>query len=583
MAVTKLSLFNNALLNIGERRLSTDTDTVETRYALDIAYDQTAVDACLDMVKPRFALETNKLTSPATATEHGLQYVYSLPSDYVSLHELCSDAELDEPINRYLIENRTIACDYATQVYLRFISNDHALANWSPLFADVVSTYLALRVAPRFAPQKVSALTDQLQSQIEVAIAVEGAKEPARRPRAGSFTVTDDYRYLYNLAANRLGQQQLTSNDDDSELRYALDTVMEAGAINAMYERVKPKFAIETNKLTVSVVSTEHDLDNVFTLPADYICVVEVHSEAQMDAPIENYIIEGDTLSCNYSTVYLRFVSSTQGTTVWTSGFKQLMGAYLADQVKRRFVDGDASLKAIRDEYLEQLAYVIQAEGWKEPRPRSQRTTTTLNPAWLQVYNKALLLLGVDHLVSVDDDSLARVKLDVSVSAGVVEQVLEDIGWAFARTSTKMTYNPSLEPDWGYKYVFDKPSDMTRLHGIFTDEYCNDPLQYYKDEGDRWFCDLTEIYVEYVESSFLTNPSNWPQYFSNIIAAEMAAEAGPGIPGALVDNALHERKRLTEKGYNNDAMQAPPQQIHAGNWSRSRGGYGRGSYVDDRP
>ena len=583
MAITKLSLYNNALLAIGERRLTTDTDTVGTRYSLDVAYDQAAVDACLDMVKPRFALKTAKLLTPTSTTQHGLQYVYTLPSEYISLHEFCSDAELDEPINRYLIENRTIACDYATSTYLRFVSNDRALADWSPLFADVVSMYLALRIAPRYAPQKLTSLSEQLKAQVEIAAAIEGSKEPARRPRAGSFTLTDDYRYVYNLAANRLGQQQLTSNDDDSEFRYALDSVMQAGAVNAMYERVKPKFAIETNKLTVSVTSAEHDLDSVFTLPADYIGIVEVHSEAQMDAPIENYIIEGNTLSCGYDTVYLRFVSSAQGTTVWTSGFKQLMGAYLADQVKRRFVEEVSQVKAISEEYLEQLAYTTQSEGWKEPAPRSQRTTATLTNDWLPVYNKALLILGLDHLVSVDDDSIARVRLDVSVGAGVVEQVLEDIGWAFARVSTKMTYNPSLAPTWGYTYVFDKPTDMTRLHGIFTDEYCTTPLTYYKDEDDRWFCDLTEIYVEYVTDTFLTNPANWPRYFSNVVSAEMAAEAGPGIPNANVQNALEERKRLTHKGQNNDVMQAPPQRIHSGGWTSARGGYGRGSSVDDRP
>ena len=53
MAVTKLSLYNDTLQLLGERRLASDTEDREPRYDLDSLYDNGAVDYCLEVVKPR--------------------------------------------------------------------------------------------------------------------------------------------------------------------------------------------------------------------------------------------------------------------------------------------------------------------------------------------------------------------------------------------------------------------------------------------------------------------------------------------------------------------------------------------------
>ena len=48
MTISKLSLYNNALLLVGQRPLITDTDDTETRLRLDTVYDQDANDYCLE-------------------------------------------------------------------------------------------------------------------------------------------------------------------------------------------------------------------------------------------------------------------------------------------------------------------------------------------------------------------------------------------------------------------------------------------------------------------------------------------------------------------------------------------------------
>lgn len=579
MAVTKLSLYNDALTLVGERLLSSDTEDVPSRYTLDAAYlDPDAASYCLELVKPKFALLTAKLASPATPTNHGLAYEYSFPADYISLYSLFSEATLQEPIDRYLIEKQTVACAVATNVWLRYISDAQALTVWTPTFANVVTAYIAKQIAPRWAPQKLAMLEELFLARVNAAIQLEGVKELPNRPLAATFTLTADYLNVYNGAMTLLGKQHIFSNADESEERVDLDAVIDGGAVNYLYEVAKPRFALETNKLTAPSVSTEHGLDNVFTLPADYLSFCEVHADELMDEPISRYLLEARTIATEYSIIYLRFVSSSPETSDWTPAYKQLLSAYLADQVKNRFVESAEIRSDIRKEFETRLQFLIQHEGYKEVQARPSRSTATLDDTWRKVYNKAFFILGLDEIVSNDDDSLRRSKADVCVGMGLVNTVLEDVGWKFGVVSDEITYDPSLEPGWGYKRVYRKPAAMHRLDGMFQDAQFSTPLKYYEDEGDYWYCSLDTIYVKYISTTFLTTPSSWPQYFTNLVAAQMAVDIGPKLAPEAMANAWERLERYEREAQSTDAMSGPPQMIKSGGWVRARASDRRGSY-----
>jgi len=576
------NVYNAALNILGLEHLITNTDDSDRRSALDSVMNAGAVDYMLDMIKPKFAIETNKLTSSVVSIQHDLDNVFTLPADYISMIEVHADPLMDEPISRYIIEGRTIACSYST-IYIRFVSNAQAITVWSSNFKQALSTYLADQIKNRFVADisQRNYITDLLTTRTQTAIDLEGYMNLSRAQRS-TFTLTDDYRNIYNGALNLLGLEQIVSNDDDSERRAALDTVLNSDAVNYLYELAQPRFALETNKLTASVTSAEHDLDNVFTLPTDYLSMVEVHADPLMDEPITRYIIEGRTIACSYSTIYIRFVSSSPTSASWTPAFKQLLSAYMAEQVKNRFTDNEIKMAGISTAFTSRLAFIQQQEQAKEAGKRSSRSTATLSDAWRKVYNNALLLLGLDQIVSNDDDSDRRSKLDVALGTGVVETVMEDLSWTFGITSNKLNYNPSLEPEWGFSRVFDKPADLHRIDGLFHDEYFNVPLKEYEDEGDRWYCDVDEIYVKYVKTSYLTTPSNWPQYFSNIVAAELACRVGPALPGANIKHALDMKQIRQREAESTDAMSGPPQRIKTGSWVRSRVGT-RGNSYSGRP
>jgi len=395
MAVTKLSLYNDALLLAGERSLSSDSEDIPSRYELDTAYDNPpAASYCLELTKPKFSLLTAKLANPATPTNHALAYEYSFPADYIAIHTVFSEAELDEPIHRYIIEKQTLACDVATNIWLRYVSDAQVLTVWTPTFAGVVSAYLAKQIAPRIAPQKLIALEELFLSRVNAAITLEGIKE-------------------------------------------------------------------------------------------------------------------------------------------------------------------------------------------EEPRPRA--STATLSNAWRKIYNKAFFILGLDEITTNNDDSLRRIKADVVIGTGLVATVLEDTGWTFALTSSKLSFDPSLEPEWGFNRVYTKPNDMHRLDGIYTDNFFQNPLKDYIDEGDLWYCGLDEIFVQYVNTSFLTSVDDWPRYFANVLSGEIAVLLAPGMAPDFIEYAEEKKAEFMREAASTDAMSGPPQRIRTGSWVDTRFSNRRSGSYNQRP
>lgn len=374
---------------------------------------------------------------------------------------------------------------------------------------------------------------------------------------------------LYNNALLLLGQRKLSSLTEDRTPRHDLDLVWDLGADDYCLEIVKPVFSRLTDKLTSSSTSTEHDLDNVFTLPSDYVTVVGVYSDAVLDQPVSRYIIEDDTLACNHATIYLRYVSNGRALANWSPSFARVVAAYLAREVCIKI--SPERYEEIQSIYVDRVEIAKTLEDEKEP-DRSSKPTVSLSNDWRHIYNDALMILGLDEITANDDDSNRRSKIDRVVDAGVVEDLLEDTGWTFALKSTKLQYDSSLEPSWGYDYVFGKPTDLHRIDGLFQDEYMYSPLKYYRDEGSYFFADVQEMYLQYLSSDWLATPSDWPTFFKRLVAARLAQDVAPSLrsEGADPEYAMtvyEERKRSAEA---NDAMSSPPRKLAPGNWTQAR-------------
>lgn len=194
----------------------------------------------------------------------------------------------------------------------------------------------------------------------------------------------------------------------------------------------------------------------------------------------------------------------------------------------------------------------------------------------LALYNEALRLLGERKLASLSESREPRRLLDdVWASGERIDYWLEQGQWNFAMRTVEIDYDPTIEPTFGYRRAFAKPTDWKRTAGVASDEYFNSPLTKYTDEAGYWYADLDTIYVRFVSNgaSYGADLTRWPQSFVRYCAADMAKD----ICEKLTQNATKfqvmeraVRKALTE-ARSRDAMNEGAAFMPQGSWVTSRG------------
>ncbi len=211
----------------------------------------------------------------------------------------------------------------------------------------------------------------------------------------------------------------------------------------------------------------------------------------------------------------------------------------------------------------------------------------------LKIYNGALLLVGELRLnpsTGLTENREARYLLDEVWNDGGVRYCIEQAQWHFAMRASRLDYNPSVDPDWGYQRAFDKPTDWVATSGVFEDEYMRNPLLDYADEVSYWFCDRDEIYVRYVsdDAAYGMDFAKWPATFTDYVKAYFAGRIVHKIPNAAAkiefllgpvgreDKGWVNRCLLVAK--NKSAMAQPATFPSRGTWARARhAGMNRGS------
>ncbi len=154
---------------------------------------------------------------------------------------------------------------------------------------------------------------------------------------------------------------------------------------------------------------------------------------------------------------------------------------------------------------------------------------------------------------------------------GGVRNCLESGMWKFSKRSVMLDASPSVEPDFGLRYAFDKPTDFVRTIGIWSDPGMREPLSDIRDEAGYWFSDQETIYLSYVsdDAAYGNDYSLWPQNFLKFVQAHFASEiAGPLT--AEGKEILKIRKDLLRETLSTDAMSDPTKFLPTGSWVRAR-------------
>lgn len=391
---------------------------------------------------------------------------------------------------------------------------------------------------------------------------------------------------LYNAALMRAGAERLSAVNEAVEVRYKLDEIWDLNGPEYCFRLAKPAFARKTAKLTTASTTTDHGIEYIHALPADYIASVGLFSDADLDTRIQRFLFEdNDTLYAEFATVWLRYVSDAYITTLtnWTADFVNVVAAYLAWRLAQRISPDKA--EDLKADFESEVESSLSQSNDEEPANRPQKSSTTLSNDWLPLYNNALEILKRPRLTTLTDERQDRVALDTAREGLLVRSLIETYPWSFARKVVQISVNTALEPSFGYSRGFNKPTDIYRLHGLFVDGNCRAPLKNYREEESVWYCEAEYIYLDYIPDTLETQPSSWPAYFWRLVAAQVANDAAgqiPAVPTDVIDRAETTLKARRDEAENTDFSQSPPQRVHTGSWVRARrGGYRHEPYTGD--
>lgn len=191
----------------------------------------------------------------------------------------------------------------------------------------------------------------------------------------------------------------------------------------------------------------------------------------------------------------------------------------------------------------------------------------------LSLYQGACAVLGERKVSSLTENSVMRRRLDTAFDSGVIRGCLERGLWNHAMRSVQLDYSPSVEPPFGYRRAFDKPTDWIRTAIVARDEYFTNAERRYADEAGFWYAELDTIYVRFVSDStdFGMNYSLWPQNFTDFAEASLAHKCVKSTTGSSNEaDSLEARiKRLLIRSRSTDAMDEPTDTIPSG-WAAAR-------------
>lgn len=154
---SQLALYNGALRNLGERRLSALTENVPARHTLDSVWADDFVEDVLEKGLWNFATRsTQQDYRTDVEPPFGYARAFLKPDDFVRTAMFASDPHFKSPLMDYADEQNYWFADI-DEIYVSYVSSDDAYGNdlslWPGSFTRFVEAYLAFRAAPAIAPK----------------------------------------------------------------------------------------------------------------------------------------------------------------------------------------------------------------------------------------------------------------------------------------------------------------------------------------------------------------------------------------------------------------------------------------------
>lgn len=194
MAITRLQLYNIALIAIGERTISALTDAVESRRLLDEVWDRGngAVKYFLEQGLWNFALRAAQIAEDTSATPaFGFTAAFSVPTDFVRVDMISADERFNSPLNNYEMETGYFYADVTT-LYLRYVSDGNSYGNnlslWPESFSLWAGHWLGTQICPVLKnPEDTARLKKEAKQLLLEAQSKDASQEPTRFAPLGNW------------------------------------------------------------------------------------------------------------------------------------------------------------------------------------------------------------------------------------------------------------------------------------------------------------------------------------------------------------------------------------------------------------
>lgn len=190
---TKLNLYNAALVEIGERILSSLTESREPRRVLDQVWDAGFVDEILSLGQWNFAARTVQVDYDTGITPpFGYNRGFSKPTDCIRTMGLSEDEYFAIPLNEYADETGYWYAEPDT-IYVKYVSNDESfggnLASWPANFRRFAEVQLASRINTRLTQneEKTNGLIRLGKKLLTEAKSTDAMDEPTNFPPRGGW------------------------------------------------------------------------------------------------------------------------------------------------------------------------------------------------------------------------------------------------------------------------------------------------------------------------------------------------------------------------------------------------------------
>lgn len=192
----------------------------------------------------------------------------------------------------------------------------------------------------------------------------------------------------------------------------------------------------------------------------------------------------------------------------------------------------------------------------------------------LSLYNGALSLIKERRLATVTDDRPERYHLDDQYDKSI-QYMLSQGFWKFAKASVAIDSDTDVEPEFGPRYAFTKPTDLVRMISISEHEQFWPQLESFSEDNTYWFADCDPLYVSYVSNgvTYGYNLGRWTPTFILAVEYDLAVRVAPthtAMSEAEMRRLRSDAVRAMRDARSKDAMSGPAGQYPPGRLTTSR-------------